>query len=743
MARAPSNRAAANKEYNTFVQGLITEASPLTYPENASIDEENFVLNRNGSRRRRQGMDYESGYSLSSSILNDYFSDQSVTIHKWSNADNNGLYQMAVVQVGATLHFYDITASSISANKKSFTVDLNTFKTAYAINLGANPISTASGYGYLIVVSKDTEPFYIEYDVDTDTITTTQISLEIRDFIGVDDGLDIDENPTTLSSEHEYNLKNQGWLSSHITTYFSTGVYPDNTQTWILGKDSSDNFSAALLNKQSLGNTPAPKGHYIFDAFTRDRATTSEISGLSTEIEQNRPSATAFYAGRIWYSGIVSKRTAGPALNGYIFYSQILEDISKVGKCYQESDPTSEYTSDLLPTDGGYIVLPEVGEILHMEVLRNSLVVFADNGVWQIHGDTDAGFTADAYQITKITKIGAAGRRSIVIAEDVILYWADGGIYTLKPEQISQKLIPQNITQTTIQTLYNNISSVSRKYVVGNYDPINRRISWLYNGDSSYSGSTYRNKYDTELVLDTTLTAFYKNTISSLTSYSPYVAGYITTPDLITADISYNVVVGDVQVQVDTVDTQVSLPSPSLGSSSTKYLVVVPQSDNTNSKLTFGLYTNTSFYDWVTADSTGVDYTSYLITGYELLGDSMRDKQATYLHLHFTRTETGFITSGSNLVLENPSSCKFQSRWEFSDSTNSGRWSDQFQGYRFNRIYVPSGAGDTFDYGFSVISTKNKLRGKGKALSLYFTSEPGYDCEILGWAINYTGVKSA
>ena len=57
---------ALEKPYNTFVKGLITEASPLTFPENASIDEQNFVLNRDGSRSRRLGIDYENLYALKS-----------------------------------------------------------------------------------------------------------------------------------------------------------------------------------------------------------------------------------------------------------------------------------------------------------------------------------------------------------------------------------------------------------------------------------------------------------------------------------------------------------------------------------------------------------------------------------------------------------------------------------------------------------------------------------------------------
>ena len=49
-------------ELNTFVKGLITEATPLTFPANASLDEDNFVLNRQGSRQRRFGMNFEEDF---------------------------------------------------------------------------------------------------------------------------------------------------------------------------------------------------------------------------------------------------------------------------------------------------------------------------------------------------------------------------------------------------------------------------------------------------------------------------------------------------------------------------------------------------------------------------------------------------------------------------------------------------------------------------------------------------------
>ena len=54
-------RTAAEKSYFTFAGGLITDVSPLGYPDETTQDESNFELLRNGSRRRRKGLLLESG----------------------------------------------------------------------------------------------------------------------------------------------------------------------------------------------------------------------------------------------------------------------------------------------------------------------------------------------------------------------------------------------------------------------------------------------------------------------------------------------------------------------------------------------------------------------------------------------------------------------------------------------------------------------------------------------------------
>jgi len=56
----------SQKTVNTFIKGLYTEASVMTYPENTSSDELNFDLLIDGTRRRRRGIAYESNYQNSS-----------------------------------------------------------------------------------------------------------------------------------------------------------------------------------------------------------------------------------------------------------------------------------------------------------------------------------------------------------------------------------------------------------------------------------------------------------------------------------------------------------------------------------------------------------------------------------------------------------------------------------------------------------------------------------------------------
>lgn len=153
--------------------------------------------------------------------------------------------------------------------------------------------------------------------------------------------------------------------------------------------------------------------------------------------------------------------------------------------------------------------------------------------------------------------------------------------------------------------------------------------------------------------------------------------------------------------------------------------------------ITLAEFKDYDFKDYRSYVIGGFDFDSFLLTGYDIGGDFMRHKQAIYLLVMCSRTETIWseITSGE-IIPYRPSSCKVRARWGWHNSDAQGKWGNEFQAYR---LFLPKAtspsSGDTFDYGPTVIETKNKLRGRGKALSLYFNSESGKDLILLGWGI--------
>jgi hypothetical protein len=48
---------------------------------------------------------------------------------------------------------------------------------------------------------------------------------------------------------------------------------------------------------------------------------------------------------------------------------------------------------------------------------------------------------------------------------------------------------------------------------------------------------------------------------------------------------------------------------------------------------------------------------------------------------------------------------------------------------------MPEDVSDDYDTGEEVITTKTKVRGNGKTISLLFKTEPEKDCKILGWSM--------
>jgi hypothetical protein len=720
-------RATTNKLYRSFVRGLITEAGPLTYPENASINEDNCVLFQAGNRSRRLGIDFESGALPSKFITNvDDFVDIEVSEFVWQSAGNDATKNFLVLQIGRYIYFHDLSAVPLHTGYKSTVIDLNNF----AVNsqyTGDKSLQFSSGKGYLFVVGEVTEPFLVQYSPTLDAFTTQRIYVQIRDFKGLDDGLANDEEPSTLSSEHDYNLRNQGWLdpgaggggssvtyytefggvgtyaqatTSPISAYFSSASrYPGNNKQWWVAKDGTDgSFDPALLNTFFFGNARAPRGHYIVEAFNIDRTAVSGVSSLPVESVDTRPNSVAFFSGRVWYGH-----------ESTIYFSQILDDKRKAGFCYQEADPTAEDISDLVATDGGVIPIPEMIKVNKLVPVAGGVMVFAANGLWFISG-TQSGFTATDITTTKVSPIGTDSPGSIIHVQDAggdyILWWSQVGIQAIQQSvgafgPIDNRFENTILSQTTIQSFYNDIPEASKVQAKAHYDPSTNVVQWFFN-DGTWP---YKHSFNRVLNFDLTLKAFYPWTISSTDELGPFVCGVFnpTTPQ-------------------------------STRNKLTRYIIVDENSDIFYYK--FGAELNTDFADWGTEA-----YSSFVETGYELLEDAMRLKQAMYVYSYFRSTEDTYISDGADgFIVQHPSSCFLQIKWDWSSSQIANRWSNKQQAYRLARVPIFSEDDLTVDTGSPVVVSRLKVRGSGKAIQFRFENNAiGSNFDLLGWAVPYSG----
>ena len=731
--------------YRSFVKGLITEANQLTFPDNASIDEANFVLNRDGSRSRRLGVDYESSYALTATGLTATdIKEGKQSFHIWESPGGDTSVTLGVVRIKNKIWFMNLLTDSPSANLK------NSGNPITITSLSNSKIETSVINNKCVIVSEDLpRPVLLAYNVSTGAVTQSTIQINIRDIYGVDDELFLDTRPTSLSKEHKYNLRNQGWNKNIVTstgadaidyTFTELGQYPSNADNWTLGKISNtssadyEKYDPDTLVKNSFSNYQIAKGSFIIDAFERgvDRKNKSDVtSGIPTDREEGNISTVTSYAQRLFYSGIKSDVTGGdirsPNYSGYIFFSKVIKADDDFGTCHQEADPTDPGINDLIDTDGGSIQIPDITRVVRIISSQASVLVFAENGVWEIYGDT-GGFIATSFQASKISTNGITNGESVINVNGNFIYWSKAGIYLLKPDAASGRFAAQSISLTSIQDLYLDIPEVAKDFAKGIYDEKENRVRFLYNDNADYSSSNYPNSYNKELIYDLTLKAWSKNELSSLESDSPYIADYALIPGYSVTTREESVVAGTDTVLVTAGDTVV-VPDD-IATSRTEqfsFLTIVGTS------FTLSKYNGSDFLDWKTKDSVGVDYSSYLYTGYELFGDIMKEKQVPYLFLYLQKTEDGFQASGDDLIFKNQSSCKVQAQWGWSNSAANGKWGKEFQAYRILRNYTPSGASDAYDSGDSMIVTKNKLRGSGKCLSLYIRSEAGKDMKLLGW----------
>jgi hypothetical protein len=692
-----------------FSGGLVTEASVFNFPENACTDADNVVFSIKGSVFRRYGLDYEDNYTTRSVST----TGNAMSSYTWINpagADKT----FFVIQIGRYLYFYNVGDAAVSQGAHATVIDLDSYKTSTANALAQNECQFASGQGYLFVVHPYCKPFYVQYTPSTDALTSSGIDVKVRDTEGIVDelGYNYDTRPTSLTDAHKYNLYNQGWSptpTNYITswrtnvdqtTYFYAGAppvligntvtisagnsnYPSNSDVWWMCLNANRDFMPGLANSNKRGNTPAPKGYYVLDAWNMDRATASGISGITaTTSGVERPSAIAFFAGRCFYAGVNAQ-----GYSNKIFFTQVIKSTEQFGRCHQLNDPTNENLFDLLDTDGGFVTIPESGRVLKLFSIQSSLIVFATNGVWVITGNQGVGFSAGDYSVRRASAIPAISASSIVDVDGFPMWWNYDGIYAVTEVAdtvYSGGVKIESLTQTTIRTFFKeDIPVTSKVYAHGAYNQLTKEVRWVY---SSTDPTTVEGRYQFDRAL----------TFSILNkSFYPW---SFPSPDVKIHGVTALKTRGTTRQTVAGVRTNVT----SMQGSVFKYIV----SDGAN--LSFAETKNSGFLEF-----GETDFQSYLVTGYDL--DKGDGKEAV-----IRKMQANYVTIYSRF--EDVPQFYFQGIFDSGNSGNSGRWGT-------NQLVSFPPVGD-YDY----YKKKLKVRGSGHILQFKVSSVTGQPFDIAGWS---------
>lgn len=501
---------------NGLIQGLITEATGVNFPEKAVAECWNVRFQKTGDITRRLGYSYENGVTAIPGAGAEVGVCKSFI---WKAVGSDGTRSFLVIQSGSVISFYEAdTNGTFSGGVKPFAISLNSYKTIVAgVKVADAEAGIAAGNGKLFINHPYCEPIYVTYVSTTDSITVTPYTLRIRDTDGVEDGLEPGARPNSLTGLHKYNLYNQGWDQGKVNGPHDSrgyplniwhdilGVYPSNGDIWWSAKGVNHDGEEGLFTNGvtwiSKSTGFAPKGHYIYNAFSMDRSAASNIPGLPPKSSEGfRPSAVAFYAGRVFYAGVPH-----PSYQGKVYYTQIVEGDSNIGRCYQRNDPTSEQLSDLLDTDGGEVKVTGMGRVAFMLEGGNSLYLFANNGIWAIGGSgaEGTGFTSTDFSVKKISSIGTEASSSFVNVEGTPVWWNYDGIWTLGEGGA------QSLTNDTIKKfIQETIPGVSRKYVQGAFNPLQQTVQWLWKSTAPTSiADAYR--YDRILEFNILTKAFY------------------------------------------------------------------------------------------------------------------------------------------------------------------------------------------------------------------------------------------
>lgn len=408
---------------------------------------------------------------------------------------------------------------------------------------------------------------------------------------------------------------------------------------------------------------------------------------LAKEIRPQPTCAVAGF-GRIFYGA-----------SDRLYFSQVfLDDLTVLGKCYQKNDPTAEINNDILDTDGGEILLQESGSILALATFQRGVVAFCSKGVWYVSGG-ESGFSATSYSVDKISSYRIIGPEAYCTVGSDLLFGSADSMFAVQNNEFNVPKVT-SLTDETIKKYWQGFITSDTQFT---YDEKERKVYMLRCGCQEGRA----------LVYDVRINSFYPwkigGRIHEGVLYSPvdglFFLGRDESSDFITADMLTLVDPGGFTIK-----------------------------GSEESLVSFGKLSDS----FVFRDYGTTLYDSYLVTNYESLGNYSRQKGVPLVNVIFRKTESEIDTTGDVYEFDRPSACNMSVLWDFDNS--SGLSSPARQIYNpVPRNWIPQDDGvQPFDTGKTIVTFKDKIRGKGRAVQFRFDSVDDNGMDLLGFSVQYS-----
>lgn len=330
---------------HNFSGGMITEGSLLSDAENVIVrDTVNFDYDSLGRAVKRKGLDLEDATEGDSSfdVLTGASFSSTAGKQVWTfnnvDAEEESGIDVAIIRLGNTLVVSRLGQDE-SLQDHITSTEPHVQNSVSRVTVEGD-LSLVKIQGRVMVLQPNSVRWLFldsgEWQISDNLVSTSSAEYGgaiIRDFEGVGDNLEVDEEPSVLTNPHKYNLLNQGWTETRINEYFTArGRYPSNSQVWYEGRDTDNEFDPEELQKISFGRSPAPKGRALISAISLDRASAFDSvtsDGMPDPISVDPNSGYMFRTGTTFGSRVALGGNDVETARRKVFISPIISSLSR------------------------------------------------------------------------------------------------------------------------------------------------------------------------------------------------------------------------------------------------------------------------------------------------------------------------------------------------------------------------------------------------------------------------------